>query len=400
MRNSENSFFSSLKSKRGNMTYKKLYKFILPLFSIILMSVFILTGVGVNFAVTASASTASYNSTMLSANNPTFFNFFKSEKEEKPASTENISVYAGGYPVGFILQGRGVTVVGMTEVETKEGIKNTIVSSDIKAGDIITKIAGSEVLSSEHIAEIINSTENAGKELSVNLTRGTKQIETKITPALEIQSGKYKIGLWVRDDMSGVGTLTFVRVDTKRFGALGHPVCDTDSGNIYDVRNGDMYASNIISVTKGKKGKAGELKGMFLQGKNVQGTVDKNGKLGVYGVVTEESPYFIEENIISVGSRKDVKIGKAQIIACVDGKEPKRYDIEIVKLNSQNKSASKGLVIKVTDKELLSKTGGIVQGMSGSPIIQNGKLVGAVTYVFVNDPTRGYGIYIDWMIDK
>ncbi|MCK9574945.1 MAG: SpoIVB peptidase [Clostridia bacterium] len=403
MKKIKNSFlFVDTKTKWTNIRVNKFCNLILPLLLIIIVSALTFIGTRYSNALLCTQVNAnlSANAVILEQEDPIFFSFFGKKEEQKPENTERVMVYAGGYPVGFILQGDGVTIVGTTDVETVSGTVNTLIKCDIKAGDIIKKIQGENILSSEHITEIINTEENAGKELTIELCRNDKIITTKLTPALEVQSQKYKLGVWVRDDMSGVGTLTYVRADNSRFGALGHPVCDSDTGGIYNVKSGDMYASNIISITKGKKGKAGELRGMFLQGKSVQGEVDKNCKFGVFGVITECSPYYNDENLMPIGLKNEVKIGKAQIIACIDGKEPERYDIEIVKLNSQNKSASKGLVIKVTDKDLLSKTGGIVQGMSGSPIIQNGKLVGAVTHVFVNDPSRGYGIYVDWMINK
>ena len=213
-------------------------------------------------------------------------------------------------------------------------------------------------------------------------------------------SKKYKLGLWIRDNAAGVGTLTFIRKDNMRFGALGHPVCDIDTGACLPVKSGNIFKCNIVGYRKGEKGKAGELKGLFLRNGSILGALDENNGYGVYGNFGNEALEAYKNELVEVASRNEVKSGKAKIRCTIDGTVPKDYDIEIVKTYFQDSKSNKSMFIRVTDKELLSKTGGIVQGMSGSPIIQNGKLVGAVTHVFVSDPTKGYGIYADWMIDN
>ena len=208
------------------------------------------------------------------------------------------------------------------------------------------------------------------------------------------------MGLWVRDDAAGVGTLTYIRKDNKRFGALGHAICDIDTKVPFSVNDGKMYRSNIIGIKRGRQGVPGELKGLFVKNQNIEAVVDKNSEFGVFGTVTKTSKLLSENQLFEIGGRLTARPGKAKIRVGLEGQKIEEYDIEIVKTNYQNISKQKSMVIKVIDKKLLEKTGGIVQGMSGSPIIQNGKLVGAVTHVFVNDPKRGFGVYLDWMINE
>ena len=222
-------------------------------------------------------------------------------------------------------------------------------------------------------------------------------IETTIKSALDRYSGIYKLGLWVKDDISGIGTLTYIKKEDYRFGALGHAICDNDTKTIYNINSGEMYPCTVLGIKKGTKGKAGELKGLFFQGKNNKlGLVDNNSEAGVFGNITKEVK---DKEVLKAGGRLYAKPGKAYIKSAIDG-ELKDYEIEIIKTNYQSSSNEKSMVIRVTDKELLQKTGGIIQGMSGSPIIQNGYIIGAVTHVFINDPTRGFCIYLDWMINQ
>ena len=203
--------------------------------------------------------------------------------------------------------------------------------------------------------------------------------------------------MWVRDHASGIGTLTYIN-SKNRFGALGHPICDSDTKSVISLKDGQLYNCSVLGVNKGSSGAPGELKGLFMQGKNTQGVIEKNNNYGVFGTIYNDSNFLKKYKEIEIGSRISVKPGKAKIKCCLDGNNVEEFDIEIIKTNYQNYSNGKSMVIRVTDKNLISRTGGIVQGMSGSPIIQNGKLVGAVTHVFVNDPTKGYGIYAEWML--
>ena len=312
---------------------------------------------------------------------------------------DDIDVYAGGNVIGFTLNGDGVVVLGKSPVLTENGEVNTTKNSNIQNGDIIFMIENEQIQSIADIYRVANKKENKDKSLNIKLKRNGKEIETKIFCAFDVNSGIYKIGLWVKDDISGIGTMTYVRKDNNRFGALGHSIYDNDTKTIYDISDGEAYNCTIIGINKGSKGKAGELKGLFVQGKNNKiGKIDKNCECGVYGEI--DSNKILKNKTLKAGGRLSAKTGKAYIRCCLDGKNYNDYEIEIVKTNYQSKSSEKSMVIKVTDKELLEKTGGIVQGMSGSPIIQDDKIIGAVTHVFINDPTKGFGIYLDWMINN
>ena len=315
-------------------------------------------------------------------------------------NTEDVQVYVGGDVMGFALNGDGVAVVDFGNVETENGKVNTIENSNIKRGDVIKQIEGESVSSIADICRIVNLDKNKCRELNVILKRGEENIDTKILNVLDKNSGIYKLGLWVKDDVSGIGTLTYVRKDNGRFGALGHAICDNDTKTVFNIENGEMYPCTIIGLKKGAKGKAGELKGLFMQGKNnKKGEVDKNIESGVFGKICDDKLLYSKDELLA-GGRLYAKPGKAYIRSSIDGNAPKDYEIEIVKTNYQSSSNEKSMVIKITDKELLEKTGGIVQGMSGSPIIQNDRVIGAVTHVFLNDASRGFGVYLDWMINE
>jgi stage IV sporulation protein B len=315
-------------------------------------------------------------------------------------NTQDTDLYVGGDIVGFSLNGDGVVVISMSNVETCNGSFDTLQDSDIQKGDIIKKINGQTVGSVADICKIINKKENLNKTLEVEIKREDETIITTITPALDVNSKLYKLGLWVKDDASGIGTLTYIKKDDGRFGALGHAICDTDTKTPFDIDSGEMYKCTVIGLKKGTKGHAGELKGLFLQGKNNLGEVDTNCDYGVFGTINDSSDILQNKEILKAGGRMYAKPGKAYIRTAIDGKDYKDYEIEIVKTNYQSTKNEKSMVIRVTDKELLQKTGGIIQGMSGSPIIQNGRVVGAVTHVFINDPSKGFGIYLDWMINQ
>lgn len=315
--------------------------------------------------------------------------FHKNDNKFIP-SREKVYVYLGGYPLGFTMKCSGVIVVAVSNES----------AVDLKEGDIITKIEDIEVNSSEEISMLINSDNFSGRVLTITYLRAGEEKNTTLKPIFDEKLGLYKLGLWIRDDAAGVGTLTYIRKDNLRFGALGHPVCDIDTGNVLRVKEGSIFRCNIVGYKSGAKGNPGELKGLFLRNGNVLGSLDENNKFGVYGKFSNKFLSKFADDEIEVAERKEVKSGKAQIRCTIDGVAPKYYDIEIVKTYFQSSKENKSMFIRVTDKELLSKTGGIVQGMSGSPIIQNGKLVGAVTHVFVSDPTKGYGVYADWMIDN
>ena len=313
-------------------------------------------------------------------------------KKDKKADIKNEKtyVYLGGFPLGFTIMCKGVVVIAISNETAYE----------IKEGDIITKIEDEEITSVSQLLGIINSEKYKGRVVEIEYIRAGKINKTKIMPIYDEIQKIYKLGLWVRDNAAGVGTITYIRKDNYRFGALGHPVCDIDTGSLFPAKNGNIFKCNIVGYKKGQRGKAGELKGLFLRGASMLGTLDKNNEYGVYGKIDEKFIQGYDKELVEVASRDEVKSGKATIRCTIDGRVPEDYEIEIVRTYFQTSKSNKSMFIRVTDERLLSTTGGIVQGMSGSPIIQNGKLVGAVTHVFVSDPTKGYGIYADWMIDN
>lgn len=301
-------------------------------------------------------------------------------------------VYLGGYPLGITIDGDGVTVIGLNEFIADDGsLTCPAMQAGLEINDVIVELDGKPIYNSAKLAEIAGR--SSGKSLNVKYIRDGSMKESKIIPVKDFTTKQYRLGLWSKDSSSGIGTLTYVRTNLN-FGSLGHPITDA-KGNVIKCKNGGVFKCEIDGVVKGRKGAAGELKGSFNFEKRI-GNVYANNKFGAFGSFNV-LPQFCTETI-SVADIGEVKPGKAQIYCTLDDNTRKSYDIEIVKAVSQGSRDDRGMVIHVTDAELLEKTGGIVQGMSGSPIVQNGKLVGAVTHVFVNDPTRGYGMYAKWML--
>lgn len=317
-------------------------------------------------------------------------NIFKKNEKSSDEKIEKTYVYLGGYPLGFTINCKGVLVVAISNES----------NSDIQVGDIITKIENEEITSVTQILNILNQPKNKNKKVNVEFTRNGEIQKTELTPIFDKEQKIYKLGFWVRDNSAGVGTLTYIRKDNLRFGALGHPVCDIDTGKLMPAHDGNIFKCNIVGYKKGVRGNAGELRGLFLRNGSMLGSLDKNNNFGVYGNFDEKFIAGFSGDLVEVAGRNEVKSGKAKIRCTIDGVMPEEYEIEIVKTYFQNSESNKSMFIRVTDERLLKTTGGIVQGMSGSPIIQNGKLVGAVTHVFVSDPTKGYGVYADWMINN
>ncbi len=299
-------------------------------------------------------------------------------------------VFIGGIPLGFSINTQGLIVVG------ESSINESKTKSPFKTGDIIVEINGCTIEKPDDISGLIK--ENEGNAISVVLNRKNELKEIVVIPQLDTQTNEYKLGLWVRDDAQGIGTLTFVTKDGK-FGALGHSICDYETGVEIPVHDGGIYLCNLVGINKAEKGQTGEIRCLFSQNKQPNGNITKNTKCGVFGN-TDKKETLIDTNVFApVGNRMLVKLGKASIISSVSGIR-EEYDIEIIKAKFQPVSSDKSFVFRVTDKRLINLTGGIVQGMSGSPILQNGKIIGAVTHVFLNDATKGYGVYIDWMLEQ
>ena len=307
-------------------------------------------------------------------------------------------VYVGGRVVGISVKSDGLIYSGHTELNTANGKVNTIEGSDLKIGDIIIEIDGVKVTGAGDADRIIETKAEDYGDLEVKFDRDGKIMTTTIKYVLDQDTGNRKIGLWVRDSIAGVGTLTYTRLD-GRYGALGHPIADMETKVSVPVQSGKIFNCNVVGATKGKRGAPGELKGSFARSGNSVGTIDKNTDYGIFGNMANLEQVHEKDELLPIGNRSNVKPGKAKIMATVDDKR-ETYDIEIIKTNNQKNQSDKSMIVSVTDKRLLDKVGGIVQGMSGSPIIQNGRVVGAITHVFVNDPTKGYGIYLDWMYNE
>ncbi len=295
--------------------------------------------------------------------------------------------YIGGMTAGFTLSAGGTEIIGLNEVVAEDGTYRPATDAGLRVGDCICAVDGICVKS---ISDLNAAMERSGgKTVTLVVKRAGETAEVKLTPVKEKKSGKFKIGVLIRDTLAGIGTVTYINKDTRKFGALGHAVCD-ENHNSLEIAGAKVYLCSVVGVNKGSRGKAGELRGMFMGQQLAK--AEKVCESGLYGTFDKNYDYSRLETV-QTAPVSEVTIGKAIIYSTVDGVYPQKYEIAIAKVDANNKD-NKNFVIKVTDEKLISETGGIVQGMSGSPIVQNGKLIGAVTHVFLNDPTRGYGIAI------
>jgi stage IV sporulation protein B len=302
-------------------------------------------------------------------------------------------LYLGGFPAGFVLNTTEVEVVGLCEVVTDDGIVCPARDSGIIAGDIIERVNDREITSS---GELNVALKENYVSYDIYLKRGDQQLKTSIKPQTEKASGEKKLGLLVKDSVNGIGTVTYLNKSKSTFASLGHPVTNS-SGDVMKINGGSLYGCAIYDVKRGVRGTPGEIKGIF-ENTNMIGKVSKNCECGVYGEISKDYNYT-KLTKIKRGNIGEVTIGKAEIYSTLNGDTAKMYEISIVKVDTFSRD-NRNFVIKIEDKDLIETSGGIVQGMSGSPIVQNGKLIGAVTHVFINDPTRGYGIAIDKMLSS
>jgi stage IV sporulation protein B len=310
----------------------------------------------------------------------------------------NKELIACGNTVGVKLEIDGILVIGVSDVETGDNKRECpAAEAGIKPGDYLVEANGVELTCIDDLITEIDKSK--GNLIKLKYRRGTVLQEVKVTPVKAVDDKKYHIGLWVRDSTAGIGTLTFYDPKTNHFGALGHGITDIDTGMLMPVKKGEILESKILGVKTGRDGFPGELKGVFNEGSKL-GEVLFNSECGIYGVLNNDAVNKISQKKYQVGLRAQANEGPAKILSNIEDKSVEAYDIEILKISRQNISGSKGMVIKITDPRLLKATGGIVQGMSGSPILQNGKIIGAVTHVLINDPSKGYGIFIEGMIRK
>ncbi len=303
-----------------------------------------------------------------------------------------------GNAVGLKLYTKGVLVVGMSEIMGQDNINyKPYEKSGIEEGDLIVAVNNIDINCTEDLVDNVNKYK--GKEVQISYIREDRTLTTSITP-VKVSDDEYKIGLWVRDAAAGVGTATFYEPSTGMFTALGHGITDIDTGDIVKIANGELTTSSIISIKKGEKGNPGEIRGTIESGIKI-GDVYKNGNFGISGLVTnKENLNIVSMYEMEVALRSEIKEGKAYIICELENGKKDKYEIEIERVYVSNNYDNKSMLIKVTDTRLLEKTGGIIQGMSGSPIVQNDRFVGAVTHVLVNDPTRGYAVFADMMIKQ
>ncbi len=305
------------------------------------------------------------------------------------ASTE---VAVLGQPFGLKIYTEGVLVVGFSDVESEKGVQNPARDCGVKVGDVILSVNGKAVTSNSQMQSIV--ADSKGKCCELKLKRDEKEYSVSLTPVLSKSDKTYKIGLWIRDSSAGIGTMTFYSPELNVVAGLGHGICDTDTGELVPFETGELVNAEIIGVKKATEKTSGELQGVFASGKI--GELAKNDITGVYG---SAETVIGGETAMEIALKQEVEVGKAQILTTLDDGGPKVYNCRIEKVYHNDSSKIKNIVIKVTDDELLKKTGGIVQGMSGSPLLQNGKLIGAVTHVLVNDPTKGYAIFAENMLE-
>ncbi len=306
------------------------------------------------------------------------------------------SVLISGQGIGITLNSQGVMVTDTAQIETQNGkAESPAKSGGIKKGDIITKINGEKIGSVKDLSKALSEAED--NAVMVEAQRGESRITLKIKLKKD-KTGTPRMGLWTKDAAAGIGTLTFYDPATGDFGALGHGITESTSGALIKINGGEVLTSTIVAVQKGEKGNPGELQGVFGENDKAVGVVKKNTDCGIFGNMELSEGELEKTKEIKIGSRADVRVGKAYILANIEGNATDKFEIEICKIPVFSGDKTKGMVIKITDKRLLDKTGGIVRGMSGCPIVQSGRLVGAITHVFVNDPTMGYGIFIEDML--
>ncbi|MDR0406173.1 MAG: SpoIVB peptidase [Clostridiales bacterium] len=309
-------------------------------------------------------------------------------------SARNLRLIPGGNTIGIRIHIGGVMVVGFSDIRGADGKKRFPArDAGLRTGDVVTKVNGAEVTKTDGLLAAMEA--GGGAPLRLELKRDGAAIAVTVTPALSGGDGAYKIGAWVRDSSSGIGTVTFTDPESGAFGALGHGITDADTGKLIPAENGDVLRANIVGVKKGERGAPGELRGVFSDARKI-GNVEKNTDAGIFGTV-RELPSGAAGQPIPTGTREQAHTGEAFILSNIESDTVERYAVEIQRV-MKNAVNNKGMILKITDGRLLAKTGGIVQGMSGSPILQDGRLIGAVTHVLINDPARGYGTFIDLML--
>lgn len=325
---------------------------------------------------------------------------FIGEKEQSasvPVLSEKVLV-PGGQSIGVKMDVKGVLVVGLEEIEGQDGKKiNPGLLSGVQIGDTILSINDKEVYRADEVQEIINEIKGP---VTLKIKRNDEIIKVDIAPVISNEDDMYRLGIWVKDKTAGIGTLTYYDPSDASFGALGHGIVDPETKKVLPVETGLLLESQVKEIKEGENGDPGEIQGIFYHTDTPLGSLEYNCEFGIYGTAYNYIENPIYNKPLAVGTRDQVELGKAYILTTLKNNKIARYEIEIESIEDQDEPSDKSMVIKVTDEELLRECGGIVQGMSGSPIIQNDRIIGAVTHVFVNDAQRGYGLFIEWMLES
>ena len=316
-------------------------------------------------------------------------------KETQVEIREPVYVIPGGIPIGIYLETKGILIIGTGTVTGTDGLNYEPALRIVQGGDYIMAVNGQEISEKEELIELVNGCK--GEEVVLDLERNGESIQVEVDP-VQTKEGDYKLGIWVRDNTQGIGTLTFLTEDGT-FGALGHGIADVDTGILLEPSGGRLYDTTIVNIHKGETGNPGELSGLIrYRDSYICGTIAENTEAGIFGQVNTHLLEKLGTQTLQAGYKQEIEPGEAFIRSSVSG-EVKDYRVEIVEVRQNEEDVNKGIILEVTDPELLSLTGGIVQGMSGSPIIQNGKIVGAVTHVFVQDSAKGFGIFLENMLE-
>ncbi|MDD7675774.1 MAG: SpoIVB peptidase [Eubacteriales bacterium] len=307
---------------------------------------------------------------------------------------KELKLSPGGMAFGVKFHTDGVMVVGFCDIETETGKVNPAYAAGVRLKDVITAVNGISLSGSSQLTQLIE--ESAGQPVTLTCRRDGRELNFTLSPVFSRSENRYKTGVWVRDSGAGIGTVTFIVPETGAFAGLGHGICDSETGELIPMQRGYVTGVTVSGLTRGIAGNPGEIKGYFSSGKC--GTLIGNTDNGVYGIFTQ-LPAEPPESALPVATRSEVRAGSAYIWCTLDTNQPCRYSVELSCIDT-NSTSNKCFTVTVTDPALLEKTGGIIQGMSGSPIIQDGKIVGAVTHVLINDPSRGYGIFVENMLDS
>ncbi len=331
-------------------------------------------------------------------------NRIRADEEGRSAGQAEVStdtsgrdtVLLGGMPIGIYMETDGVMVLSTEQMKGMDGNEYEPAAHLVRTGDYITAVDHKEISGKSDLLEAVEGID--GDDVILTVRRDGEVLDIRISP-VECSPDEYRLGIWVRDNVQGLGTVTFL-TDKSRFGALGHGIHDTDTNVLMTISDGTVYRTSIQNIIKGADGSPGSMEGIIVYNRyNVLGSIDKNTEAGIYGTIERIDELFEEQIPIETAKKEEISVGPAAIRCYLDG-ELKEYDIQVTEVDTKSTEINKGLVIRVTDPELLEKTGGIIQGMSGSPIVQNGKLIGAVTHVFVQDSTMGYGIFIENMLNQ